>query len=132
MAQRLLLWGPVVAYMALIFWESSLPSAPLPGGVSDKVAHAGGYALLGALVGRAVAGGFPAPLDARRVLMSIAIAGLYGASDEWHQSFVPGRTADVADLAADLAGASAAVLLVWACGILWPRLARRLAVSRDV
>ncbi|MEQ1757883.1 MAG: VanZ family protein [Vicinamibacterales bacterium] len=130
--RRLWLWGPVIAYMAVIFWESSLPSAPLPSNVSDKVAHAIGYAILGALVARAMAGGFPRPLTKAAALASIVLTTMYGASDELHQRFVPGRSADVNDIVADAAGAVVAVIAVWACGILWPRVARAFAASRDL
>jgi len=130
--RRLWLWGPVLAYMALIFYQSSMTTAPLPGGMNDKLAHASGYALLGLLVARAVAGGFPSPLDAHLAAISVAITVLYAASDEWHQRFVPGRTADLADLAADTVGALAAVGAAWACGILWPRLTERRASTRDL
>lgn len=123
--RRLWLWGPVVLYMAVIFYESSMTSAPLPGGMSDKVAHAGGYAVLGGLLARATAGGFPRPMHWRSMWISLAIAVSYAASDELHQRFVPGRTADLGDLAADAAGAAAAVGVAWACGILWQRLAQR-------
>ena len=37
---------------------------------------------------------------------------LYGATDEYHQSFVPGRTMSVSDLMVDLIGAGAALLIV--------------------
>jgi VanZ family protein len=130
--RQLWLWGPVIVYMAAIFYESSLMDAPIPGGLSDKIAHAMGYAALGGLVARAVAGGFPRPLDRWSVMLSVAICVLYGASDEWHQRFVPGRTADVRDLGADAIGAAAAVSLAWVCGILWPRLARHRAPHRDL
>jgi VanZ family protein len=130
--RRVWLWGPVIAYMAIIFWESSLTNAPLPGRLSDKVAHALGYGLLGGLVARALAGGFPRPLSWSGVILSVAVATLYGASDELHQHYVPGRTADLNDLIADAAGAALGVIAVWACGILWPRVARAFAISRDL
>ncbi|HHB76440.1 MAG TPA: VanZ family protein, partial [Desulfobulbus sp.] len=40
---------------------------------------------------------------------------LYGVSDEWHQSFVPGRTPDILDIAADTFGAAVMVLLWFLC-----------------
>jgi len=113
--------------MAVIFWESSLTTAPLPGGMSDKVAHAMGYALLGGLVARAMAGGFPVPFSLWSGAGSVAITVLYAISDEWHQRFVPGRSADVQDLLADAIGAVVAVSFMYACGILWPRVAHRRA-----
>jgi VanZ family protein len=118
--------------MVVIFVESSMSVAPLPGNVSDKVAHAFGYSLLGALIARAAAGGFPRPLASHAAVLSVAMAVLYGASDEFHQRFVPGRSADVADLIADAVGATIAVAAVWACGILWPRLAPRWTPRRDL
>jgi VanZ family protein len=43
--------------------------------------------------------------------LSVLSAGLYGISDEIHQYFVPGRSADVMDVAADFVGAAWGVLL---------------------
>jgi VanZ family protein len=110
------LWAPVVAYMALIFYLSSLHAAPLPQAVSDKFAHATGYVGLGLLVARAVAGG--RRLGWRQVLLAILITTAYGASDEYHQRFVAGRSADLADLYADATGASVATVGCWGWGII--------------
>ncbi|UCH36712.1 MAG: VanZ family protein [Armatimonadota bacterium] len=95
--------------MAVIFWLSS-ESSPVPGGfdVPDKVAHFGAYAILGSLVWWAAAPAGLAPAAA----LAIVIAGLYGASDEIHQRFVPGRFADLADWFADVAGAVAAAVIL--------------------
>ena len=41
-----------------------------------------------------------------------AFCMLYGLSDEFHQSYVPGRMADPYDWIADAAGATIAVLLI--------------------
>jgi VanZ family protein len=61
------------------------------------VAHLGLYGVLGGTLawGRDAA--------RRRVphVLLVLIGLLYGASDEWHQSFVPGRTPSAGDLAAD-------------------------------
>ena len=43
---------------------------------------------------------------------ALVLAVLYGATDEFHQSFVPGRDMSVSDLMVDLIGASAALLIV--------------------
>ena len=43
--------------------------------------------------------------------LAIAAVSLFGVSDEWHQSFVPGRSCEVADWVADTLGAALAVSL---------------------
>ena len=50
--------------------------------------------------------------------MTILLAAMYGVSDEFHQKFVPGRTPDVFDAAADTAGACAAMLLIFITSML--------------
>ena len=69
----------------------------------DKVAHFAVYGLLGTLLSRAWGPGW------RGALLALFTASLFGATDEWHQSFVPGRTADVMDWLADTSGAALAV-----------------------
>jgi VanZ family protein len=100
-------WLPVIALCVIIFWQSSyaspdiLPRWPF----QDKLLHGGVYGLLAALWVRAfnTLKGFH---GRRRLLLltGIVLATLYGFSDEWHQSFVPSRTADPADLLADFCG----------------------------
>ena len=100
-------WLPAVALCAVIFVQSCFATPDvLPGWpFQDKVIHAGIYGLLAALWVRAFN-----TLASRRgrkrslALIGIALATLYGLSDEWHQSFVPARTADAADLLADFIG----------------------------
>jgi hypothetical protein len=71
-------------------------------GLNDKVEHGIEYATGGFLA----AGAFGFTGDRRRIAASVLFCGLWGASDEWHQSFVPGRDSSVADLAADVIGAT--------------------------
>jgi VanZ family protein len=100
------LWGPVILQMAVIFGASSLSDpGPLPGGMSDKGGHLIGYVILSVFLLRALSGGRMAGVTWRAVLLSIVATTLYGASDEFHQSFVPGRSPDVFDLMADAGGA---------------------------
>jgi VanZ family protein len=47
----------------------------------------------------------------------VVFATFYAASDEWHQSFVPSRTASLADVTIDSVGAI--------CGALWFSVRRR-------
>ena len=109
MTARILAWGPVVAYMALIFYASSQRSVPpVVGLFGDKVVHAGAYAVLAALAVRALTDRFRLPVTAGVALLATIIAALYGLSDEVHQSFVPTREMDVFDLLADSVGATIA------------------------
>ncbi|WP_242333905.1 MULTISPECIES: VanZ family protein [Anaeromyxobacter] len=98
-----------VAWAALIFWASSQshPFPELPQGLfeHDKLLHASAYAVLGALV-RAALGGWRLPAWVPLGL-AIALGTAYGASDEWHQAFVPNRSPDLLDLAADALGVAA-------------------------
>ena len=110
------LWGPVLVVMALIFSWSGMsdPGAP-PGQMSDKTAHLLVYAVLGASLLRALAGGRSAAMTPARIAVAAALAALGGVSDEVHQSFVPERTPELMDLVADAAGGvSGAVLLTLA------------------
>ena len=90
--------------MAMLFGFSSLSKLPTPpGGLTFYDAHIAAYAGLAALTTRATAKGLhKVPWAA--VFAAIVISSLYGVSDEYHQRFVPGRTFDVLDMAADAFG----------------------------
>ncbi len=49
----------------------------------------------------------------KAVILSILFAGLYGLTDEFHQSFTPGREPRIRDVAFDTIGASLAMLIIW-------------------
>jgi VanZ family protein len=108
-----LAWAPALAYMALIWWLSSVPiTLPLPSiPWRDKLAHAIEYFVLGLLVARAVRGTWPLLATARGLLLAALITAAWGYVDEVHQAFVPGRDANAADLLADTIGALLAALL---------------------
>jgi VanZ family protein len=115
------LWGPVAACMALIFFVSAQPDAPLPSQLSDKQGHSLAYMGLAVTAGRALAGGIARGASLRAATAAWGIATVYGATDEWHQSFVPGRSADVHDWFADAAGAFLGAGACWAWGIIRSR-----------
>jgi VanZ like family len=104
-------WLPAVAWAGLIFALSSIPDLGTGLGGWDlllrKVAHLAEYAVLGALLARALQ-------TAAATWAWIAwVAGTaYAASDEFHQHFIPGRQASLLDLAIDAVGVALGVLAV--------------------
>ncbi len=98
-------WVWPVALAAVIFAWSSRSRVPDVGDWIphfDKVVHFAVYGLLGVLVCRLGRG-------ARAAVLAVVLTSAYGVTDEWHQSFVPGRSAELADWVADTLGALAAV-----------------------
>jgi VanZ family protein len=116
--QQLSLWLPVVLWMAAIFVASSIPEPPIPGGVPDVSLHEAGYFGLGVLLIRALAGGRWAGVTPRTLTLAWIIAVAYAVTDEWHQSFVPTRHAELRDWIADAIGALTATIVVGAWGII--------------
>ena len=115
MTRRVRVWGPAWATMVLIFVLSSISGlGPIPGGVDDGVAHALQYAVLAALLLRGLAGARWRGVKVRAAALAVLLATLYGVTDEAHQWFVPGRTAEVTDLGADALGAAVAAGVI--CG----------------
>ena len=119
----LIYWLPVILYCLFIFLQSAFPSPVSTEGVllGDKLLHLAGYAVLGALFFRALEASRPRERAWALWALSALFATAYGASDELHQAFVPERSADMLDLAADAAGAMiGAGMAVWAA----PRMRR--------
>ncbi len=83
---------------------------PLARAFLHNAAHVFVYGLLAAALLLALDRGWRWPR--RDGWLAVLMALAYGAVDEWHQSWVPGRAASWADLAADLAGAVIAVLVL--------------------
>ncbi len=106
-------WPFVAAWMCVIFGWSAIPGKALPSSVPsglpvDKVAHVGEYAVLGSLIVGAASRGESSLAGC--VAAATLVTTLYGASDEFHQRFVPGRDADLHDWLADAAGGTLGAL----------------------
>ena len=102
--QRMLRLIPIGLYCAAIFLLSSLPEAPdAVSWIPDKVGHVVLYAGLGWLVSREMR---QCSVSAPHwlVLTATLFCLGYGLTDEVHQYFVPGRSFEVGDLAADAVG----------------------------
>ena len=93
-------WLPPLAWMAIIFAFSAQHGG---GQLADsevvlrKLGHALGYLVLTLLLLRALR----RTGAAVAVPAAMAVALAYAVSDEWHQSFVPGRAATAQDVAID-------------------------------
>jgi VanZ family protein len=102
-------WLPPLVWMAIIFTLSAQPGGGHLGAaevVLRKLAHVTEYLVLTLLLLRALRrSGIAAALP-----IALAAALLFAISDEWHQSFVPGRTATVRDVAVDGIGIALAAL----------------------
>jgi len=104
-------WAPIVLWAAVIFAFSSIPSLSSGLGTWDlilrKIAHLSEYAILGALLLRAI----------QRPAVAILVGALYAVTDEVHQHFVRGRHAAWYDVLIDTIGVTIGVLA-------WSRLRR--------
>jgi len=97
-----------LAWAAVIFTVSSIPGSKIPEVDIvdfDKLAHLGVYGCLGFLTYFAFRYQHRFPVLARLTFLSAILAcSLYGATDEIHQLWVPGRTCDIWDWTADTVG----------------------------
>lgn len=112
-------WIPPLLYMALIFIVSSLEQPPIPPpkfewiGI-DKLLHFIEYGILSVLLTIAFVNASPTWFPISWIWVTAALISiLYGASDEIHQYFVPGRFATIADWVSDVIGSIAGVLGVY-------------------
>jgi len=108
-------WLALIAWMGLIFAFSHQPSLPnLPGSFIDlvfkKTAHFCAYGLLMILWYQALQTVRPATRSS--LFLALALTVLYAASDEWHQTFIPNRSGQLADVLVDTAGALTVLLVI--------------------
>lgn len=105
-----------ILFCALIFIESSFPSDSYPDldfEFSDKLIHIGIYFVLAFLAYLSfIHQDKYTLLNKKAYLFTVIFTVIYGASDELHQFFVPGRSCDVFDWIADVIGAILAVLAI--------------------
>lgn len=95
-------WVYAAALAAAVVWASGHGQVAAPSIVNfDKAAHFGVFGLMATLAAR--------PRGTRPVWLAVAAVSLFGATDELHQSFTPGRSMDYHDWMADTLGAAFAV-----------------------
>jgi VanZ family protein len=136
LSRRLTLWLPVIAWALLISWASTdlfsashtsryiLPALHwlFPHASAEtldrlhflirKSAHFTEYFVFSSLLLRAIRGEHRG-WQIRWAIAALAIAAAYSALDEFHQSFVPSRTASPWDSLLDTTGAATAQFLLW-------------------
>ena len=97
-------WGPPVAWVALITFLSHQSRPPVPLLLPDYVMHGIEFGVLALLVGR---GAYRSGRPATAATAAAVIGGcaFFGAVDEFHQWFIPGREMSLRDGLADAAGA---------------------------
>jgi VanZ family protein len=140
-AQRFWRYGPLLLWMALIWIASSREFSALNTSrfirpvilwifpnlseervavihfLLRKVAHFSEYAVLGILAGRAFLASANDFIQRHQFQVALLLIVCYALLDEFHQSFVPGRTASIYDSAIDVAGGLTALLAFrrWQC-----------------
>jgi len=101
---------PLVLYWIVLFVATTLPAKQIPKtGINDKLEHLLGYFLLTFLLSNALFFQSKYKIGKRApVSFALLIAASYGVVDELHQLIIPGRSCDLFDWMADIAGGLAA------------------------
>ena len=110
------LWLPPVVWAIVIFVLSARPVTPASqifwqDFILKKGAHVVEYAIFTILIYRALKESGVKKYNAG--LWAILISVIYGATDEYHQSFTPGREPRVRDVFFDTIGAILSIYLLW-------------------
>jgi VanZ family protein len=110
----LFVYTPLVVYWLLLLAATSLPAQDVPSlGISDKINHFVAYLILAGLLHLALIYQRKSEfLFNYAFAASVIIASAYGALDEIHQIYVPGRFAELLDWIADFLGAITGAFLV--------------------
>lgn len=126
-------WGVVIAVLAIIFALSAQPqsaafTAQIFGDFNHlvrKAAHFSEFALLFIFLRFALRKTAPIRWLYLCGIVAFVACGAYAGLDEWHQSFVPGRTPCINDVLIDMSGAATAWITVGLIGWIRSRAWRR-------
>ena len=97
-------WLPPLLWAGVILFGTSLPQEAVPVQTSkiDKILHFSIYTVFSFLLTRQIS---EITSRWRSALIAVVLAVVFGALDEWHQRFIPGRSTEFADWQADSLGA---------------------------
>ena len=101
--------GPLILWL---FPNTSLETLAVVHFITRKIAHFTEYAILGFLAARAFRTSPHPAIRQRWFLICVILVVIYALMDEYHQSFVPSRTASVFDSLIDMAGGLTALIIV--------------------
>jgi VanZ family protein len=138
--QAFLWWLPVIIWAGVIFWMSTKTFGPsfsnrllsevlgfLHLQVSErhfqllelgirKLGHFTEYAIFSIFLYHAIGDEHRSTWNPRKALTCILLAGLYSLTDEFHQSFVPGRGPSIVDCGFDTIGAMLGMVIIYVAG----------------
>lgn len=110
----LLVYLPFAVYWLILFAATSFPVDTIPTvGVGDKFLHLTAYFGFGVLLNLTLV--FQNKYNSLKINSAIGtliIGCIYGAFDEIHQHFIPGRSMEFLDFVADFAGLVLAIVFV--------------------
>jgi VanZ family protein len=117
---KALAWLPLLAWMGLIFAFSHQPSGSLPNfGAADLSIKKGGHFIAYLILA----------ILARRALghsgWALLWTAVYAVSDEFHQTFIPGRQGSGVDVLIDCAGGLTGLLIYHATQAFSPKSERQ-------
>jgi VanZ family protein len=101
--------GPLILWL---FPNTSPETLAVVNVITRKIAHFTEYAILGFLAARAFRTSPHPAINRRWFLICIALVVVYALLDEYHQSFVPSRTASIFDSLIDMAGGLTVLIFI--------------------
>lgn len=107
-------WGPAATWAAVLFLLSELHGGSnlVWFALHDKLVHLALYGVMGITLAWGQRRS-PLPGGRARHVLALLAGFAYGAADEWHQSFVPGRTPALDDFLADVVGVTAGYVVLF-------------------
>ncbi len=107
----IILWLPVIIWAGLIFYLSSIPDLKTSletfwDTILRKIAHMVEYGIFFLVLARAMK---------KPLIWTVIFSILYAVSDEFHQSFIPGRNMALLDICFDSTGVLIGYLIFKNC-----------------